>query len=231
MPKLKVLIVLSDTAIAQNVSDELALCGINDISIAESTNQAVDQMVRRTFNIIVVDARVPVTLKRSAVLYGGIDFVRIVRMCEGGIGEALIVFLRSKIGEQNLFENRAEMLEAQEAGADVLMAQPFTAEKLNTEVLAHGTQDGPMVCTPSYSGPCRRVDTVGVEIDRRQHEKTNHTKDRAANFKAWMDRGRANIPTKLGIENYNLSFKPSDKEPALNAQRALKYRSKLVGGI
>lgn len=162
------LVALSDTDVSKTVCKVLKQRDITSIIEVESTYQAIDEMHKRLFNLFIVDARVPVTLERSATLYGGIDYIRFIRMCVGNVSEANVIFLRTHVGSQNLLESRSEIIEAQDAGASCVLLQPFTLQKFDDNVQ-------PLISTPpvfiragTYTGPCRRKKAVAVEVDRRK---------------------------------------------------------------
>jgi len=165
--RLKALIALSDFAVAKEVSSILALRGIH-ATLVESTHDAIDAMLETAFGLFIVDARVPMTLKREAVLYGGIDYIRFIRMCEGPVSEAMVVFLRSQMGTVNLLESRDEVLSVQDAGANCILIHPLTLEKFDEVILSEINNPRPFLRTGSYTGPCRRRRTVAVKVERRR---------------------------------------------------------------
>lgn len=167
---LRVLVALSDFVAAENVCSVLSSRGIFQIVNVESTQQAVDAMLDTRFNLFIVDARVPVTLSRTAVLYGGIDHIRFIRMCEGPMSEATVVFLRTKSSLQNALESRAEIVSAYNAGADCVLPLPFTDEKFDSEIIPIITKPRRFIRERSYTGPCRRRTDVPVRCDRRRGE-------------------------------------------------------------
>jgi len=165
--KLKALVALSDVESIAMVNTVLSNRGISDIFYAMCTHDAIDAMVETRFDLFIVDARVPVTLKRAVILHGGIDYIRFIRMCEGAISEATVVFLRSQTNVQNLLEAHAEIVSAKDAGASCVLAQPFTEKKFDSEVVPLVIKPRSFIRSLHYTGPCRRRRSTNVKVERR----------------------------------------------------------------
>ncbi|MFC3050330.1 ANTAR domain-containing protein [Kordiimonas pumila] len=163
----KALIAVSDTRVADTINFILGSHNIMDVVRVDCTHDAIDAMLDIRFDLFFVDARVPVTFQRNAVLYGGIDYIRFIRMCEGRVSEATIVFMRQQSSMQNLLETRDEILSARDAGASCVLTHPLTIEKFDEEVLPILAKPKPFVRARSYTGPDRREKQFQVSRDRR----------------------------------------------------------------
>ncbi len=169
-PQLKALIALSDAVVAADALAVLERRGISDVLTVQSTYDAINAMVSNCFGLFIVDAAIPMTLNRPG-MKGGVDFVRFIRMCEGDMGEAVVVFLRSKIGDVNLIEVRDEIISVQEAGANCILNHPITCNKFDEHVAPDLVKPRFFLREPNYTGPCRRRVQISVEKERR---KTRH---------------------------------------------------------
>lgn len=129
-PKIKAIIALSDPGEAARAALVLAHRGVLNPLVVSSTHEAIDAMVDTSFHLFVVDAKVPATLERPGT-YGGIDFIRFIRMCEGSVSRAVVTFMRTKVGDITMLEAQDEIVEAKAAGATCLLAHPVTLEKFD----------------------------------------------------------------------------------------------------
>ena len=161
------LMVLSDLERAHEVAAALNGHGISDISFVESTHDAINCMVERRYGLIFVDARVPVTLGGETILYGGVDFIRFVRMCKPPVCKATVAFIRNHVGSVSLIESRADVMDAHDAGVDCVLTYPVTDEKVAQVVLPELAIPRPFLRTETYIGPCRRRRNKAFSAERR----------------------------------------------------------------
>tara|TARA_R110002096_G_scaffold66686_1_gene162299 strand:- start:51 stop:563 length:513 start_codon:yes stop_codon:yes gene_type:complete len=166
-PQLKALIALSDADAASEASRVLERRGISNLLSVKCTYDAIDAMVKGSFGLFVVDAPIPMTLSRPGVP-GGIDFIRFIRMCEGEMGEAVVVFLRSKLGEVNLLQVRDEIVTVRDSGANCILNHPLTFAKFDEYVAPDLVKPRLFLRMAGYTGPCRRRVKIPVENERRK---------------------------------------------------------------
>jgi len=165
---IKALVAVSSADLLAEATSVLAQGGIEHIRTARTMYDAVDLMHACVFSLFVIDGQLLVSTNPNKVRLAGVDFVRFIRMCEGSVSEAVVVFLRSSGRVQNLFEARVEITEARDAGASCIIAQPFVAENFHNFVRPAIDSPAPFIRTSAYTGPCRRVADIPVLHDRRK---------------------------------------------------------------
>jgi two-component system chemotaxis response regulator CheY len=165
---INVLVAVSTEDIGKRVSACLQKAGISKIITAYTMYQAVALMHDNEFNMFVVDGRLLVSSNQDKIRVAGVDFVRFVRMCEGPVSEAHILFLRSENHPEGLIAANSEFMEAREGGASSVMAQPLTGEKFERHVAPNLENPRLFIRERNYLGPCRRRVDLPVKIDRRK---------------------------------------------------------------
>lgn len=166
---IKALIALSEQDMAAQVALVMAHCGILNPLIVTSTYEAIDAMVEDSFNLFIVDAPIPMSLDRPGTR-GGIDFIRFVRMCEGATSKAVVVFLRSKIGNINMLEVHDEMIEVKKAGANCIVARPFTLDKFKKDIVPELVNQRIFLRSDAYPGAYRRLVPGGEDSNGQDGE-------------------------------------------------------------
>lgn len=166
---IRALLALSDRRAAAEISFIITSCGLPAPHQVACTYDAMDAMVERDYDLFIIDAAIPMSLAQPAIR-GGMDFIRFLRMCEGRVGEAPVVFLRSRIGDRDLIEVQAEVARARDAGANCVLTHPLTAQKFDEQVIPEFENPRPFLRLPGYTGPCRRRQQVAVSVDRRKSE-------------------------------------------------------------
>lgn len=169
--KLKALIALSDKDVANSAATILMDRGAEKVFQAECTQAAICEMVETEFNFFIVDSRVPVSMERDTILYGGIDYIRFIRICEGPVSESTVVFLRYLNSSQNVIESLDEIEEAKNAGANVVVSAPLSMEKFEHDVLPCFEKPSRFIRSTCYIGPCRRNKKKAVTLEKRKLEK------------------------------------------------------------
>jgi len=150
-----------------DISAVLLEKGVQDIYWVHSMYEAVDIMLEHSFSSFVIDGQLPVSKDKHKARIAGVDFARFIRMCDGPVSEAAIIFLRSASHALNLFEAEAEIAEAKDGGVDCIVSQPLTIRKFNEVVEPNLAQNRAFVRNESYIGPCRRRDDTVVTKERR----------------------------------------------------------------
>lgn len=120
--------------------------------VAEHSTHAVKCLSKLKTRLVLVDY--------DLMEFGGADFVRFVRLCEGPLQEAAVCVTIAN-------PNRDKVLASRDAGANEVIALPLTHEVLDRKVRNALENPAPFVRHPSYTGPCRRRVTLedwgGVE--------------------------------------------------------------------
>lgn len=164
---IQALVAVSSEAISERVCACLREKGITDIETVYTMYQGVALMHDHEFNMFVIDGRLLVSTNPQKVRVAGVDFVRFIRMCEGPVSEAHILFLRSENHPEGLVAANAEFEEARAAGAHSVMAQPITLEKYDRHVAPQLEGPREFIRSGGYTGPCRRRMEIPVKIERR----------------------------------------------------------------
>jgi len=165
---IRALVAVSTEEISEQVSTCLSAHGIKDIQMAFTMYQAVSLMHDYDFNMFVVDGRLLVSSNPNKVRVAGVDFVRFIRMCEGPVSEAHVLFLRSDRHPDGMLAANSEFNEAREGGASCVLAQPLTDEKFERYVQPLLENPPAFIRERSYTGPCRRKVDAPVTVDRRK---------------------------------------------------------------
>lgn len=165
---IQALVAVSSEEISEKVIARLEKNGITDIHTVYTMYQGVALMHDYDFNMFIIDGRLLVSSNPQKIRVAGVDFVRFIRMCEGPVSEAHILFLRSENHPEGLVAANAEFEEARAAGANSVMAQPITQEKYDRHVAPQLENPRDFIRSSSYTGPCRRHIDIPVKIDRRQ---------------------------------------------------------------
>ena len=129
--------------------------------------EAVDLMLEHAFSCFVIDGQLLISLDKNKQRLAGADFVRFIRMCDGPVSEASIIFLRSAGGAQNLLEAQAEIADARDNGASCIVSQPLTVRKFDEVIEPNLVKNRLFIRTENYVGPCRRRSDNSVTIERR----------------------------------------------------------------
>lgn len=163
-----ILIAISDFEMTFQVAEMLRGLGVQDITAAPSVHDAIAMMNAKNFTMFIIDARVPVAIRKDALIHGGVDFIRFIRMCRKPICESKIVFVRSPFGMVNLLESRAEVMTARDAGANCTLRYPVSRGDFEKIVLPELRITRPFLKTADYTGPCRRRRNLEIIEERRQ---------------------------------------------------------------
>lgn len=126
--------------------------GFGQTVIADHSTRAVKCLSRLKTRLVIVDY--------DLLEFGGPDFVRFVRLCDGPLQEAAVCVTISK-------PNRDKVMVTRDAGANEIVALPLTYESLDKKITRALENPAPFIRHPAYTGPCRRrqslEDWAGVE--------------------------------------------------------------------
>lgn len=168
--RLKVLIAVSSEKLADDLCGYFAEQAVLEMETVMSMYEAVDLMLEHRFNMFVIDGQLLYDQDAFRQRVAGVDFVRFIRLCQGPVAEAPVLFLRSVRERQNLLEANAEIEEAKNAGANAVIAQPFDFTQFDGMLQAVFDTPAEFVRAPAYTGPCRREGQVTVPMERRRKE-------------------------------------------------------------
>jgi len=166
--ELKALVIVPDDEVANSILSVLHKRDVRKLFHANCTQNAICAMVETQFNLVVIDGCVSVAPDKEYITDAGVDFIRFIRMCEGPVSEAIIVYLRCDHKHQNLVEASSEISDAQNAGANIILSRPFTIEKFDNDVAPHVLNPRQFVKTIRYTGPCRRKRKKAVVVEKRR---------------------------------------------------------------
>lgn len=163
----KTLVAVSDKGMVADIGNVLLEKGIEDFHVVHSMYEAVDLMLEHSFSCFVIDGQLLISSDKYKQRLAGVDFVRFIRMCDGPVSEASVIFLRSTGSVQNLLEAQAEIADARDSGASCIVSQPLTSHKFNEIIEPNLAQNRTFIRTANYVGPCRRRGDNDVTIERR----------------------------------------------------------------
>ncbi len=130
--------------------------GFGETVIANHSTHAVKSLSPVKTRLVIVDY--------DLLEFGGPDFVRFIRLCDGKLQEAAVCVTINK-------PNRDKVIVTRDAGANEIIALPLTFETLDKKITRALENPAPFIRHPAYTGPCRRRQTLeewsGVE--RRQN--------------------------------------------------------------
>lgn len=152
---MKALIALSNKQLAQFIWHFLRSNGVHQAQVVGHSTEAVNRMVETEFTHMFVC--------HELEAFGGCDFTKFVRMCDGKVSEAHVILVMSN-------PNREKVLEARDAGVSEVLCVPFTNKQLERR-LEHIVQEPrEFIRAATYIGPCRRrgFESEYLGVDRRK---------------------------------------------------------------
>lgn len=152
---MKALIALSNQQLAQFIWHFLRSNGVNQAQVVNHSTEAVNRMVETEFTHMFVGHHLEA--------FGGCDFTKFVRMCDGKVSEAHVILVMSD-------PNRKKVLEARDAGVSEVLCVPFTHRQLEQRLEHIVREPREFIRAATYTGPCRRRGFVSeyLEPDRRK---------------------------------------------------------------
>lgn len=141
------LIAMSNYQLGRTVWHFLRDEGVGSCMMVTNTQDAVSRMHTNRFNLFFVDYDLPE--------FGGVDFVKFLRLCDGPISEAFVVIVIPS-------PDKDKVMAARDGGAHEILGLPLTAKLMNTRLYHMVENPKPFIRCPSYIGPCRRREVVTI---------------------------------------------------------------------
>lgn len=164
---LNALVAVSEPTLSASVCEFLISKGVKRVRAADSMHEAIDYMLESEISMFVLDGQLLASKDDGRRIVAGVDFARFIRMCEGAVSEAHIIFYRSSTDYVNLIEANDEVLEAQRAGVTCILPSSFCANKFETIAEPFLLCPQEFIRTGNYVGPNRRVKDIPVAFERR----------------------------------------------------------------
>ncbi|WP_417462529.1 response regulator [Kordiimonas sp.] len=148
------LVALSNAQLGRTIWHFLREQGIGGGRLVTSARDAVARMEQARFSLFFVDYELPE--------FGGVDFIKFIRMCNGPVAEAFVVMVIPTPDKQ-------KVVSARDAGAHEILGLPLTAKLLHSRMNHMIGNPKPFIRAPSYIGPCRRREVVKIHhgVERR----------------------------------------------------------------
>lgn len=129
--------------------------GFGETIIANHSTHAVKSLSALKTRLVIVDY--------DLLEFGGPDFVRFIRLCDGKLQEAAVCVTINK-------PDRDKVIVTRDAGANEIIALPLTFETLDKKITQALENPAPFIRHTAYTGPCRRRQTLEEwsGIERRQ---------------------------------------------------------------
>ena len=139
---LRVLIAMANGQAAKGARAVFKEQGAETFQIAEGKRDALEKMQTTAFNLLLVED--------TFSDLGGVDFVRFVRMTNGPMSVAPVIFALKE-------PSRDSVLEARNAGVNKMVVMPFTTANLLKNLADIMLNPRPFIRVTGYDGPCRRL--------------------------------------------------------------------------
>lgn len=162
---MKALVALSNKQLAEYIWHFLKDNGAKNVQLVHHSKDAVSRMRDHEFTHFFVGHHLEE--------FGGPDFARFVRMCNGSVAEAPIIMVMSN-------PDREKVIDSRDSGVNELMSVPFTGHQLE-ERLAHlAAKPKAFIRTSTFIGPDRRRVSAsgyrGAERRKDVHDAPGKTK-------------------------------------------------------
>lgn len=115
---------------------------IKRVFVASSNKEATSQLNEHAYNMLLIEEGFPEL--------GGADFCRFLRMIDGGIGLAPIIYGIVSAEKERVFA-------ARDAGASKIVLMPLSPKTLVGTIQAVVKEMRPFIQTTSFRGPDRRI--------------------------------------------------------------------------
>ena len=139
---LSIILAVSNLQVAEGLKSALVQSHVARVYAAADNQQAVSQLGQQSYNMIFIEEGFP--------SLGGADFCRFLRMTDGPLAIAPIIYgiIRAE---------KSRILAARDAGASKIVLMPLSPAILITTVQAAIKERRPFVQTMGYRGPDRRI--------------------------------------------------------------------------
>jgi len=167
LEKLKVLVVDDEKTILGIVNDVLDKLGFRNVAVAKSGRKAKEMIAKEKFDFMITDWRMDDI--------DGIELVRFARTSPESANPTLPIIMLTGNTEAH------EVMTARDAGIDVYLIKPFSAEQLVKRIRAIIEHPREFVFSRNFTGPSRRYHKEpppgGVERRRSREELSFKFKD------------------------------------------------------
>ncbi|MBL4837171.1 MAG: response regulator [Kordiimonadaceae bacterium] len=142
LQSLSIILAMSNLQVAEGLKSALVQSQVARVFAATDNQQAVTQLGRQFYNMILIEEGFP--------NLGGADFCRFLRMTDGPLAVAPIIYgiIRAE---------KARIFAARDAGASKIVLMPLSPTILLATVQATIKERRPFVQTFGYRGPDRRT--------------------------------------------------------------------------
>lgn len=158
---MKALVALSNVQLAEYIWHFLKDNGADTVQLVHHSKDAVSRMRDFTFTHFFVGHHLEE--------FGGPDFARFIRMCDGKMSEAPIIMIMSN-------PDREKVIESRDSGVSEIMSIPFTGLQLEERLGYVAAKPKEFIRTSTYIGPNRRrVNAQGYKgPERRKSMRVAH---------------------------------------------------------
>lgn len=141
------LIAMSNDQLGRTVWHFLRDQGIGSCMMVTSAKDAVARMQTNRFNLFFADYELPE--------FGGVDFVKFLRLCDGDWAEAFAVMVIPA-------PDKGKVMAARDGGCHEILGLPLTAKLLTSRLDHMISKPKPFIRCATYIGPCRRREVVRI---------------------------------------------------------------------
>ncbi|MEX0297541.1 MAG: two-component system response regulator [Kordiimonas sp.] len=139
---LSIMLALSHMQAADGLKSVLMQQKIRKVFFAANNREAVSQLQEQSYNMILIEEGFPEL--------GGADFCRFLRMTDGPMAVAPIIYGIVSAEKERVFA-------ARDAGASKIVLMPLSPKVLLQTIQAAIKEMRPIIQTNSYRGPDRRI--------------------------------------------------------------------------
>jgi len=152
---IRILITLANGQAAKGARAVFKEQGASIFQVADGKQDALDKMKATSFNLLLVED--------TFSDLGGIDFVRFVRMTNGPLSVAPIMYAMKE-------PSKATVMEARDAGVNKMFVMPFTTAILLKNLADIMLNPRPFIRVTGYNGPCRRMQPSAYKGQERRKQ-------------------------------------------------------------
>jgi two-component system chemotaxis response regulator CheY len=138
---MRALVALSNKQLAEYIWHFLKDNGAQQVQLVHHSKDAVSRMRDFKFTHFFVGHHLEE--------FGGCDFTRFIRMCNGEVAEAPVIMVMSN-------PDREKVIDARDSGVSEIMSVPFTGKQMEQRLEHLASRPKEFVRTSTYIGPDRR---------------------------------------------------------------------------
>ena len=139
---LSIMLALSHAQTSDGLKSVLMQQKLKRVFVASNNQEAVSQLGEQAYNMILIEEGFPEL--------GGADFCRFLRMTDGPMAVAPIIY-------GIISPEKGRVLAARDAGASKIVIMPLSPKKLLQTIHAAIKEMRPIIQTTAYRGPDRRM--------------------------------------------------------------------------